>query len=226
MSSFNRRYLTLESLTPVMSRFEVLLPVEAVSVFNELFSIALDTYVWQESETGISLEDNAEIMFDSLLSFREVLMIVGEIKMLACNAVPAGFLACDGSEYNAVDYPELYAALPSQYHTPDDKFIVPDLNHDRFPLGTLSNVDYGQQGGEAEHVLTVGELASHHHAYDPAVTTGIDFEAPGVPDPSAAALIPLITENTYDEGDNEPHNNMPPFERVGYFIRYSSLSSF
>lgn len=226
MSSFQQRYLTLQSLNPVMSRFEVLLPLEAVTIFNELISVALDPYVFQEGETGITLEENAEIMFNSWLTFREVLMIVGEVKMLACKLPPAGFLPCDGTEYNAIDYPELYAALSEAYYRPDDKFVVPDYNHDRFPVGVMSDANYGEQGGEAEHVLTVGELAAHHHAYDPAVTTGIDFEAPGVPDPSAAALIPLITENTYDEGNNEPHNNLPPFERIGFFIRYSSLSSF
>lgn len=77
----------------------------------------------------------------------------------------------------------------------------------------------------------------HSHAYDPVVTVDLDLEDLGLPQGNAAQILPFITENTYgatvivnsanvtvneetatvdSTGDDEAHENMPPFFALKY----------
>jgi len=135
-------------------------------------------------------------------------------------------LPCEGSTYNRVDYPLLYAAIDAEFIIDVDTFRVPDLR-DKFPLAAGDNFPIGTTGGEEEHTLTVGELASHTHTSSPhahseipAVPSLADFGT-GAPVPSAtvgAGLTSFETVSIDAAGDSEPHNNMPPFVAIRWAI--------
>lgn len=77
----------------------------------------------------------------------------------------------------------------------------------------------GNTGGEKEHKLTVDELAKHYHrlAFDGGTGTGnIDKLV------SNSFGEGRWYSNTESVGGNQPHNNMQPYEVVGYmWIRRS-----
>jgi len=123
------------------------------------------------------------------------------------------FLLCDGSSFDRVDYPQLYAVLPASLIDDADTFHTPDLI-EQFIRGNLASLGVG---GEATHALTTAELPSHSHTYGyPSV--GVDVEAPGVPDFTAVGNPPQ-TLATGSTGDGEAHNNLPPFiEAIPYLV--------
>lgn len=149
------------------------------------------------------------------ITYWSMTTMVGQVLPVVTADLPDNMLLCDGATYNRVDYPTLYAVLDSAYILSADTFKVPDLRG-RTVIGAgtgsgLSTRVVGATGGEETHQLTVGELAAHHHSYDPVVIVDVDLEDLGLPQGNAAQIVPLITENTYDEGSDDPHNNMQPF---------------
>lgn len=85
----------------------------------------------------------------------------------------------------------------------------------KFLFGMNSNYPAGSTGGEATHKLTQGEMPKHNHIiYTPNA---------GGPDVGAAIGFPEVgSTNTWwaaacmtgQTGDNEAHNNMPPYLSV------------
>lgn len=163
---------------------------------------------------------------------------VGSIVMYGGVTVPTGFLLCDGSVKAATDYPELYVALGSTFDTGGEgtgNFRLPDLRG-RFPIGTgtgagLTDRVLGDKGGEETHVLTEGELAQHYHLINSpngpfdeeqyfvlTRTDGGGTSGYGVLSPGVGASLPnaLLTEF---KGNNEAHNNMPPFLGLNFIIK-------
>lgn len=164
-------------------------------------------------------------MFDKFcLNEGGVCRVIGEIIAYAGSTSPdSRWLVCDGSEVLQSTYPDLYTVVGNTYGSATSGYFrLPDLRGRAISgVGTgtgLSAVTLGQAYGEENHILTVGELAAHHHAYDPVVVGDLDVESFGIPQPNAAQIIPLITENTYDTGDNDPHNTIGPRLGINYLI--------
>lgn len=163
-------------------------------------------------------------MFDKFCFSEGQCRLIGEIVAYAGSSSPdIRWLFCDGSEVLIADYPDLYTIISDTYGVASaDNFRLPDLRGRSISgIGTgtgLTSVTLGLEYGEENHVLTVGELATHHHAYDPVVVGDLDLESPGVPQPNAAQIVPLITENTYDTGNNEGHNTIGPRLGINYLI--------
>jgi microcystin-dependent protein len=59
----------------------------------------------------------------------QFISMIGEIKMWAGNAVPTGWLECDGTEVTIADYPLLYNAIGNLWGTASDTdhFVLPNL---------------------------------------------------------------------------------------------------
>lgn len=85
----------------------------------------------------------------------------------------------------------------------------------KFLLGMDSSYPAGSTGGEATHKLTQGEMPKHNHP--------IYYPNGGGPDEGAALGFPEVgSKNTWwavscltgVAGDNEAHNNMPPYLSV------------
>jgi microcystin-dependent protein len=82
--------------------------------------------------------------------------------------VPAGWLICDGSIYNIVDYPTLAAYLGTTFGgNGTTTFGVPNYKGCvRVPQDAAQTEfdTIGEKGGEKKHILTIAELATHNHA--------------------------------------------------------------
>lgn len=85
--------------------------------------------------------------------------------VIAAANLPAYLLFCDGSTYNRVDYPDLYALLDSAFITDADHFTTPDLRG-RTVIGANGTYAVGSSGGESTHTLTSTEMPSHTHTQD------------------------------------------------------------
>ena len=84
--------------------------------------------------------------------------MAGEIKMWAGDAIPDGWLLCDGSEVSKTEYPNLYAAIGDLWGVPNSSsnFKLPNLNG-RVPVGyDGSDTDFdtvGESGGAKSREL-------------------------------------------------------------------------
>jgi len=171
---------------------------------------------WSSGDDEVSDDQWDDIQ--KAISQAEHEMITGLIGMIIPHAL-ATFegvvLPCDGGTYNRVDYEALYAAIDPIYIIDADTFKTPNLVG-RFPLGESLDFEIGSEGGEIEHILSVGEMPSHVHGYTQP-TFGVDMESVGVPDPTGVGNPPL-PQLTDAEGGDEAHNNMPPYTVIRWVI--------
>lgn len=220
------------------------------AALHELMTRITSPDAWRES--GLTPDDAAALCSQMWLDYVEnahcmpsFCSMIGTILPYASRIPPVGCLRCDGTEHLRVHYPRLYEALDPQFIVDDDRFVTPDLRG-RFVLGTPDGGFPGTFGGAAEVNLTVDQLPAHthttqphthstmphHHAHDPVVIGDLDVEGVGVPQPTAAQIIPFITENTYDAtvavnsatvtvdqtGGGQPVNILPPYTTINYCI--------
>lgn len=97
--------------------------------------------------------------------------IPGTIQMYAGSIAPEGFLICDGSAINRIDYSVLFSIIGQTYGAGDGvtTFNIPDLRG-RVPLGVGTGTAedatthaLGQIAGEEGHTITTEEMAAHTH---------------------------------------------------------------
>lgn len=125
-------------------------------------------------------------------------------------------LLCDGSNYNRVDYPELYASLQSEFINDSDTFHVPDLRNN-FLVGAGDSYAPDDSGGESSHTLSTSEIPSHDHS-ESDFTFNIDVEGPGVPDPLAIGLPKIPLARTGNTGGGNSHENRPPYVGLVFVV--------
>lgn len=156
--------------------------------------------------------------------------MLGSIIAIATVDPPTGCILCDGSTYNRVDYPDLYALLLPVYKTDADHFVTPDLRG-QVVIGapfTLHSTTYsaGDGLGEYDHTLDVGEMPAHSHSnapHDHIYGSFVDIPVPAGLDPvPASAMLPtpsttapsiVAIDNTGGDG---AHNNVQPSIALQY----------
>lgn len=122
-------------------------------------------------------------------------------------SLPAGCLWCDGGAYPIADYPLLAANLPPTLLN-GDFIVLPDLNGVFLRGGGV----VGEVGGESEHTLTLAEIPPHNHGEH----THLSGQATGeLPTPVPDLPIP---QPFSDRGGGQPHNNLPPFFTVRFYV--------
>lgn len=138
---------------------------------------------------------------------------------------------CNGQTLDKTTYAVLFAAIGSTYDTMDGQsapggnlFRVPKcgarfaLANGSLPVGGA--VGNGDVGGEEQHALTVAELPAHYHTTtlkkstydigpDTLFATGNGQDTGDYPD----QLI-----DSSDTGDDDAHNNLPPYYGVYVYI--------
>lgn len=95
---------------------------------------------------------------------------------------------------------------------------------DRFLLSSGDTYTLGATGGEAVHTLTINEMPTHNHItakgsrIDTVGSTWFDRYSTYQ---SENEITPgrYWQANTLWTGDNQPHNNMPPYLCVNMWIR-------
>jgi len=88
---------------------------------------------------------------------------------------------------------------------------------DRFLLGAGNTYTNGNTGGAATVTLTVNQMPKHSHTVYRSTETGSFFGLTGV-SPSQTTQYAV---NTTEAGNNEAHNNMPPYLVVYMWKRTS-----
>jgi microcystin-dependent protein len=131
---------------------------------------------------------------------------------------PSGTLDCDGAAYSRTDYAELFARVGVRWGPGDGltTFNVPTFKN-CFLLGDSDDRVVGESGGEEEHTLIVEELPQHRH-------TGTMTTGPGATSSTTDGVPPHNSTpsggqwQSSIEGNDQPHNNMPPFAVVRFVI--------
>lgn len=135
-------------------------------------------------------------------------------------------LPCDGSAYLREDYPRLYAVLDPVFIIDADTFSVPDMR-DKFPMSEGIDYAVGDTGGTREETLIIAQMPVHTHGNSPhahteiTATPTIGAAITGVPVPSAIASVALTSFETISidtSGNDEPHNNLPPYIALKWAI--------
>lgn len=87
---------------------------------------------------------------------------------------------------------------------------------DVFILAAGSTYAEDSTGGEAAHVLTLTEMASHSHQIYYQTNCAGGSEIWGIATSGTGTMTPDVLQSV---GDNTPHNNMPPYVAKKYWER-------
>ena len=88
--------------------------------------------------------------------------VIGDVKWIPHDTIPANWLLCDSTVHDRVDYPDLYAIL-TEFQIDADTFNVPNL-HNRFLLGNESLANpVGVAAGSNTKTLSLVNIPPHAH---------------------------------------------------------------
>lgn len=148
----------------------------------------------------------------------------GTISGYAGDAIPAGWLFCDGSSVSRSTYANLFAAIKTIWGGGDGSttFNIPNLQS-RFLLGR-GNRGIGDSGGEETHTLSNAEMPQHNHSLDGGSSNirSSSSASDGRMDygsPEGGGTNGLVDLSIGYSGGNAAHNNMPPFVVLDFIIK-------
>ena len=150
---------------------------------------------------------------------------IGILFPYAGTAPPNGWMLCNGQEVSRGTYSNLFAVIGDSYGIGDGSttFNLPDLRG-RMPMG-LDNMggnnanrvansaadSIGGNAGEEMHQLSIDELPSR---------IGYTGHANRGQGDSGGSFNYVHYLNTDSIGNDQPHNNMPPYLSLNYIIKY------
>lgn len=180
------------------------IPREMSPFIRGVLTSLADARSWEAF--GNSTPEQCAAIFEDLL-FQQDNFMIGAIFPTLSPLLPSGCLWCEGQVLQVSDYPVL-ASLIDPTFIVGATIVLPDMRG-RFIYGSDT---IGTVGGEEYHTLTVEEMPSHSHGEHTHLPGQLTGEAPTqVPD------FP-IPELFSSRGGDEPHNNMPPFITVRFYI--------
>ncbi len=224
-------YLTPDSIDPV-EVLRVVLVSQNVKLWGALTD-AIDELGkaknWEQF--GLLTADEVAAYFFEVAWRERQMTVIGVMLPYASQDCPSFALPCDGTQYNRVDYPNLYAVLDPAFIVDADHFVTPDLRS-RTIVGAgqgagLTDYDPGDTGGEETHVLTSAEMAAHTHTdtghvHTEVVATPVVLPTgAGVPVPAALSGVGITgssAANLTSSGGGGAHENRPPYVALNWCI--------
>jgi microcystin-dependent protein len=201
-------------------------------LYKTIFLILFSVIFTQELEVDGDLKLQGNLVFPDETSMNTSAkgLPPGVIMPYAGIEAPEGWVLCAGQEVSRTEFSALYETIGELYGGGDGEttFNLPDLRG-RMPLGRDNMAgtsadrvvneaadNLGADAGEENHVLTVNELASHNHSYNPSAGnsgySGAGIQTSGSNWPGGGSVG--------SNGGNQPHNNMPPYLTLNYIIKY------
>ena len=171
-------------------------------------------------------------------SIFQINLPIGTILMYGGTTLPSNYLWCDGVEYSAALYSQLYAVIGETYGSsaPTISFIVPNMQK-RIPIGSNPTnpmgISYPGQPSPTQAgslFISVNQLAQHQHLY-PNVTQATGY----VTFTSGPVGTRFTTQNNgnYYFNSEEPNSYtggiaeatpgqeyLPPVTVVNFIIKY------
>lgn len=159
----------------------------------------------------------------------------GEIRLVAFNFPPKGYIVCDGRTLRKEQFQDLYRVIGDTFNTTNTNntlFQIPDLR-DRFVMQPKSKSDLGKKQGKTTVELSLNQMPEHNHSTRIEVDNTSGGEEPvnapkdaflnnqaGVFSiaPSADTFLGGISQNNV--GDAEPINIQNANIKMMYVIRY------
>ncbi len=139
----------------------------------------------------------------------------GGIIMWSGSSIPSGWALCDGSNGT----PDLRGrfiigatrnSIGNDYNSSKGSA---DMGKDERG-SALGLYNTGVSGGEIKHVLTIEEMPSHNHSFTLNVA---DSGGSSVLDDAGGSGTKSY--NTDNRGNNQPHNNIPPFYALAFIMK-------
>ena len=175
-------------------------------------------------------------------------MPIGTILPVASEAVPEGWVLCDGRELAIEDYQGLYdligttygagdSAFWAQVFFPATTFNIPDLRGrtiigandmggEQSDVLTIHQASAGQVGGEEQHQLTEEEMPNHTHGIqyfrrDAGSGSRDTWNGTGGGPASMGSSDWRNNGNVRaaGSGGDQPHNNMQPYMALNYMMK-------
>lgn len=153
---------------------------------------------------------------------------LGEIRMFGTDFAPTGWASCNGQKIPIQQNTALFSLLGTFYGG-DGKttFALPDLQG-AMPIGTSDSYFIGQVAGSPTVTLLQSEMPSHQHAICAYQEDLADVSTPGPQVVLGATQQLNLYGTTIDTtlnpgaltpvGNNQPHNNLPPYLTVNFCI--------
>ena len=154
---------------------------------------------------------------------------IGQIVMFSGNFAPRGWAFCDGQILPITSNQALFAIIGTTYGGDGrSNFGLPDLRaRVAMHRGTgpgLTQKILGQMGGAETNTLTAGQMPYHNHTlYSPPPSN----KEGDITSPLGTSLAVTDDRNYVDSpgagttgfaGDNQPVDNLPPYNTVSYII--------
>jgi microcystin-dependent protein len=178
-----------------------------------------------------------EALSYSILSEKKIMAtpFLGEIRMTGFGFAPKGWALCNGQAMQISQNQQLFALIGTAFGgNGQTTFLLPDLRG-RAPLhpGTLGNTPtykLGQNGGEEQHVLSIGEMPQHTHSAVGSSGAAANPSPAGNFWPTGTQLYVGSPVNSAmaanaigNAGSNQAHENRPPYTVVNFIIALAGI---
>jgi microcystin-dependent protein len=166
---------------------------------------------------------------------------LGEIRIFAGDFVPEGWALCNGQLLPIAQNPALYSLISTTYGgDPRTNFALPNLQGSA-PLmagqgSGLTNRTISERGGSTTVTLTQSQMPAHVHQVSASSNTGTVISPAnsvwGVASVTRgqklysqnAGTAPLMRKDAFgSNGENQPHNNVPPYLVLNFIIALKGL---